>query len=119
MRTRHTARLHTAQTAHAVALATGALPAAVTNGSEFGVAWDALGIAQHHDSLPGTMASAQSFDTPNAQSFESCPVEMPLVDGLDRCKRTADPSKLVLEDYTARLDEADAATRKLTITLDN
>ena len=93
------ARLRTAQAAHAIALASGALNASMAD--EFWVAWDALGLAQHHDSLPGTMQTAESV---------SCPDNVAIVDGIDACTRTTDPSRLVLEDYSARLDEADAAS---------
>ena len=93
------ARLRTAQAAHAIALASGALSTSMAD--EFWVAWDALGVAQHHDSLPGTMQTAESV---------SCPDNIAIIDGFDACTQTTDPSRQVLEDYSARLDEAGFAT---------
>ena len=99
------AALRTAQVSHALALASGALHKSAVD--QFDVAWDALGVAQHHDSLPGTMQTAESVE---------CPDYMPIIDGLDHCNRTTDPSRQVLEDYTLRLNEADEATKAITIT---
>lgn len=44
----------------------------------------------------------------------SGPNNIALVDGLDACNTTTDPNRQVLEDYTRRLDEADAASAALT-----
>jgi hypothetical protein len=75
-----------------------------TTSEVFMVAWDALGIAQHHDSVPGTMSTAQSVN---------CPDELPSVDSLERCGRCNSSSCMVLEDYNSRLDAADNATAAL------
>ncbi len=72
--------------------------------AQFEVAWDALGIAQHHDSLPATMKTKDSV---------SCPDYINVIDGLDQCNRTTAPNEHVLSDYRARLAEANAATAQL------
>lgn len=63
------ARLRTAQSAHARALALGALNR--TRAAEFEVAWDALGVAQHHDSMPGTMQTAESLACTTTSTFRN------------------------------------------------
>lgn len=60
------------------------------------IAWDALGIAQHHDSMPGTMSAQGSYvhwhtDTPGAACNDS--------------------SCMVLEDYTQQLAAAQTASQ--------
>ena len=96
------ALLRTAQTAHAVAVASGALKQ--SKADEFMVAWDALGVMQHHDSMPATMRAYESV---------VCPDNMPIIDGLDSCNRTTDPTRQCLEDYTARLVEAKNASTSI------
>ena len=97
------AKLRTATAAHTLALTSGAVTSRAT--AALNVATDALGVTQHHDSLPGTMQAAESFD---------CPNDISVVDGFDNCSTTTDPNRQVLEDYTKRLEEADVATDKLT-----
>ena len=97
------AKLRTAQAAHVVALAAGAVQTRAT--AALNIATDALGVTQHHDSLPGTMQTAESV---------LCPSNIAVVDGLDSCNRTTDLNRQVLEDYTRRLVEADLATDQLT-----
>jgi hypothetical protein len=68
----------------------------------FQTSWDALGVMQHHDSMPGTMRTTESV---------TCPDQMPmnaLFNGM--CTREQDPNRHVLTDYTLRLDEADNNT---------
>jgi hypothetical protein len=112
------AQLRAAQTAYALAQINAAQSAptyaAQTGGGgsgtsgddndKFMLAWDALGVAQHHDSVPGTMSTAQSVN---------CPDEMPATDSLRRCGRCNNTGCRVLEDYNMRLDGADAATTAL------
>lgn len=96
---RRVARLtRAAQPLHAFGLAHGALPNRV---NDFMVAWDANGVCSHHDSIPGTMRSNVSTVL--------CPQIMPATNAMDACQRCSDPDCRVLEDYTARLDEAEAA----------
>ena len=103
------ARLRTAAAVHTLALAAGkggeGTPSAAAAFSALAVAQDALGVTQHHDSLPGTMQAAESL---------LCPSVMAVVDGFDQCTTTTDPNRQVLEDYTRRLQEADNATAMLT-----
>ena len=99
---KNAAQLRAAQNAHATALATGAIQESLAN--EFEVAWDALGVMQHHDSMPGTMRAYESV---------TCPDNVPIINGLDECNRTTDKTRQCLEDYTARLAEADNATSNI------
>eukprot|EP00039_Didymoeca_costata_P024844 m.11690 g.11690 ORF g.11690 m.11690 type:complete len:1093 (+) comp4504_c0_seq1:95-3373(+) len=98
--------IRTAQTSHALAMATSSLNETEQIRKAFAVAWDTLGIVQHHDSVPGTMQSAASV---------SCPNDMPMINSLDVCNRTTDPSRLVLEDYTKRLEKARQAANMVTL----
>jgi hypothetical protein len=99
------AELRAAQAAYAIALGEGTPPPA-TAGEDFMVSWDAIGIMQHHDSLPGTMRNARAVEDP-------FPDNVPIANGIAGMARTTDPTRLCLEDYTARLQEADAATGKI------
>ena len=98
---RAAAELRAAQAAHALALAGGALER--SQASQLMVSWDALGVAQHHDSMPGTMRAAESVEDPY-------PDNVPLSNGVAGMNRTTDPTRMCLEDYTRRLTEADVAT---------
>ena len=95
---RATSRLHrAAESAQAVAVAAGKMEGGGLD-EVLMVAWDALGVAQHHDSMPGTMSARGSFvhwhtDTPGP----AC----------------ADSSCMVLEDYTQQLADAQAASQQV------
>ena len=93
-----------AQLAHAVALAAGKLPSSLAD--DLQPAWDANAVCQHHDSVPGTMNSAQSFT--NEGSYIPPVVGLPYDADVVRCG--AQPNCRVLEDYTARLAEGQAAS---------
>ena len=95
-----------AQSAHAMAFARNFVNS--SRASDFMVAWDANGVCSHHDSTPGTARSTVTAIL--------CPSVLPAINGIDACQRCGDdPDCQVIEDYTARLDEAQQAISQLLI----
>jgi hypothetical protein len=60
---------HAAEVAHALAVASGKMAPVE---SELFPAWDALGIAQHHDAMPGTMSTKGAYTGWGATSPGRC-----------------------------------------------
>ena len=98
-----------AQLSHALALARGDLTE--SRADAFMPAWDGLGVAQHHDSVPGTMMSAGAIGAGMlGKSGGVCGMGYePIVNNFDYCSGCTNVLCKVLEDYTARLDEGAAA----------
>eukprot|EP01051_Picozoa_sp_SAG22_P006676 SAG22_NODE_444_length_10453_cov_8.586343_7_plen_604_part_00 len=91
---------HAAEVAHALAVAAGKMRA---NASALFPAWDALGIVQHHDAMPGTMSTRGTFT-----AWGGATDQAPEHGGNVACgvgARYLDTDCLALEDYFRRLDE--------------
>eukprot|EP00048_Salpingoeca_helianthica_P016244 m.231252 g.231252 ORF g.231252 m.231252 type:complete len:935 (-) comp18297_c0_seq1:121-2925(-) len=101
---RQVSRLHRdAETAHALVLAQGRESKAADE--QLMVAWDALGVTQHHDSVPGTMSAKGTYTRWGGADHNPGPA----------CN---DTNCMVLEDYGRRLDDgADASSEVLSDSL--
>jgi hypothetical protein len=95
--------LRSAQAAYAQAVATSQTAAKTHSDVNFQTSWDALGVVQHHDSMPGTMRTKESVE---------CIDNMPMnaIFDSELCPREPDPNRHVLSDYILRLNEADNNT---------
>jgi hypothetical protein len=103
---RHNAALlRTAQAAYACAHVNNV---ARKNVTQFQLSWDALGVMQHHDSMPGTMRTKDSVECP-----DNIPINAIFDDDDMLCPREQDPNRHVLKDYTQRLAEAHNNTMDL------
>ena len=92
---------HAAEVAHALAVARGKMAAVET---ELFPAWDALGIVQHHDAMPGTMSTKGTFTSWGTNGQDQAPKHA----GNVACgvgSRYHDTDCLALEDYFKRLSE--------------
>jgi len=99
--------LRSAQAGYAQALASGAL-SMNDNTINFQTSWDALGVMQHHDSMPGTMRTKESVECIDNMAINY------MYDGTS-CPKETDPNRHVLTDYTLRLVEADLNTNAILI----